>query len=332
MDRYLTKMRLGPDLVQPIDAPAYSSAALSNQPAAASSNDLSQQVELQAAEKRNQDARKRKRLDQELREQEEESRIRARLDELRVKAAAPIPRKDDGSIDQPMHTYSTKTRRMLYVEDIVSGVWPKQTRELCRWDLQPFSGTPIGIPRSFDKHARKFHLDGYFCSFSCAKSFIGHKSMDAKNNRTSEWLEQLARDFYGEYFHQKKIRAAPPRAKLSYYYAIFLKEAREDPMRAALREFRGDSEKMIIHPHPAPPFFRVTQAMDEEEIFERKEQQHQDRLALMDQGPRPIALTQRGMVEQRKYVLARRKPGKKSGAIGNLLGIKFVTRDDDEEE
>ena len=325
MERFFVKMKLGDELQR--QAPAYSPEAMANQRAAADTEEISEQF----ANQKEQENRKRKRLENELKRQEEEAKRRAREEELRIKASQPIPRKDDGSLDQPMHTIPPQPTRMLYVEDVVSGVWPKQTDELCRWDLQPFTGTPIGIPRAFDKREHKFHLEGYFCSFSCAMAYVNMHSKSFDTFKTGEHLVQFARDFYGDYFHHNKINPAPPRAKLSFLYAKFVQEKNPDPMKAAVAEFRADSEKMLYHPQPTPPFLRVTQAIDEQEIVQRQEQQHQDRLELMTQAPRPIALTQRGMTEQRKYVLARRKKTRKTGAIGQLLGIKYTSKDDDDD-
>jgi hypothetical protein len=334
MDRFLVRMKLGQELSEQVNSsPAYSAQALSNQTSSVNVNSLaiSEQAQRQAEHRRDTENRKRKILEDELKRQEEAARIREQLEVVRVKAGEPIPRKEDGSIDQPMHVYQER-KRMLYVEDIVRGVWPKRTNELCKWDLQPFTGTPIGIPRAWDRRELKFHLEGYFCSFSCAMAYIGTDAMSYTCHSTRRHLTQLARDFYGDYFHYNKINSAPAQAKLSFLYAKYVKEGHNDPMSAAIKDFRMDSEKVLVHPHPAPPFIRVTQAMDEETIVVQREQHHQDRLVLMGQAPRPIACTQRGMAEQRKYVLARRKKERRTGAIGSLLGITYVAREDDDND
>ena len=324
MKKFLVKMKIGNETPSDTRVDAYSAESMKHEKGQSIGEHMDRDKERREL--------KRKRADLELLRQKERAECRIRSEELRVKASQPIPREEDGSISQPFPQKIIEHKRQLYVEDVESGVWPKQTNELCRWDLQPFTGTPIGIPRAWDKYESKFHLEGYFCSFSCAMAFLEEeakfRSMSTAR-RGHIHLTKLAKDFYGDYFHQHKIRAAPPRSKLSYLYAKYLEEKYENPMKAAISHFRRDSESILVHPYPTPPFVRVTQAMDEQKLIEHNDKIHQERLALMNLAPQPISCTNRGMTEQRKYVLARRdKQKKSSGAIGNLLGISFMPRNE----
>ncbi len=271
-------------------------------------------------------------------QQERVAEAHAQQEKRRVDAIVepppPPPTEKDGSSSLKFIN-ENPTVRVLYCEDLVSGVWPAHTNELCRWCLQPFSGTPVGIPRAYDSRELKFKLDGYFCSFNCA---VALAATQPDSYQTIRNIRHLARDFYGAHFQSHLIQAAPPREKLSWLHAKYATDhTRNDAMRSAMsdaiRDFRGDSAHTIVHPQPAPPFYRVTQAVDEQEKAQQKDQKHQDRLELMVQEPRPILHTDRGAKQQRKYVLDRHRKdrNKAPSAIGDLLNINYAAaRDDDD--
>jgi hypothetical protein len=93
-----------------------------------------------------------------------------------------------------------------------------------------------------------------------------------------------------------------------------------------LAEFRGDSAEKLYHPHPPAPFVRVTQVVDEQQRVQERDKQHRERVDLMNKEPIPIACTDRGQREQRKFVLQRQNAGAQPrGAIDDLMNIFYVT-------
>jgi len=220
---------------------------------------------------------------------------------------------------------------MMYVEDVESGIWPAHTDELCRWDMHPFIGTPIGMPLTFDARTDKILMQGYWCSFACLIAWC-NETMQANVMQLREYRRHIARialDFYGEHVTESRLRPAPPREKLSFLRAKYKREGHATPDEAALAEFRGDSQFKLYHPHPPAPFVRVTQAIDEEERVREQEEQHRNRVDLMTQDPTPIACTTRGQIEQRKYVLSKQQGGahRPRGAIDQLMNILYVDAD-----
>ena len=226
--------------------------------------------------------------------------------------------KEDGSIGLEWET-EYLVKRAFYVEDTVSGVWPKTTAEVCRWDLQPFTGTPIGIPCNYDHKTGKFNLFGYFCSFNCAMAY------DKKEcgGKRAPFIKQLARDFYKEHYDAAKIRCAPPRIYLSKLHA------EDKDMGKAIAKFRGASSQYLFTPHPAPPFVRVTEVYDEEKVLEQARKNHEEHVKQLSQPPKPIARTSRGIQQQRKYVLSKscKKAKTAKGAIDFIMGIEYVKND-----
>lgn len=239
---------------------------------------------------------------------------------------APLPRNADGSVSTAWEPNEIR-HRVMYVEDDESGVIPKSTHELCMWDMQPFRGVPFPIPIRFDARENAFWVRGWACSLSCALAYIDHNHDTVFSDTGYNMIRNtimMARDYYGAAFSSRLTLRAPPREKLSMLYAKFVQQGAAEPMVEALSEFRNGSEDIIYHAHPAPPFIRVTQRYDEEVLRKRREDEHQQRLESMNQKPLPIACTKRGMVEQRKYVLKRRRDGdvaKKRGTLDSILGV-----------
>lgn len=249
-----------------------------------------------------------------------------------VRQLPPLSRHVDGSCIEPPTPTTTTTTKMLYVEDTVSGIWPRRTDELCRWDMHRFEGTPIGLPISYDQRTRTFLLLGYWCSFNCLLAWVDDRYSSDIHRYTlyRRHIALLASDFYGfgcsAELPMSLLHAAPPREKLSYLCARNIREGRPNAERDALAEFRGDSAEKLYHPHPPAPFVRVTQVVDEQQRVQERDKQHRERVDLMTKEPIPIACTDRGQREQRKFVLQRQNSGAQPrGAIDDLMNIFYVT-------
>jgi len=271
-----------------------------------------------------------------------EEATRAADDERAEPVAPPpppvAPRLADGSF---AHVWTPNERRecVMYVEDCVSGVVPPQrTAELCLWDMQPFAGTPFPYPVRYDARERKLLVMGYTCSVSCALALANSRAGSIYALNLKRHILELAMDYFGATYSSELVRPAPPREKLSYLHAQYLRAGESEPMAKAIHEFRAGSEALIFHQYPAPPFIRVTQRIDEEILQRERDDRHRQRLELMTQQPRPIACTQRGRTEQRKYVLARRTGAlqPRRGTIDTLLGLQYRTTataaDDDDDD
>lgn len=325
-----------PSATPPIAPPAYSIEGLmGNRPQTSLLDRIHRDADRERDQEEERAAKKRKIEDQVRRTREQADRY---AEEAKRKALEPPPqpppRHPDGSFNIEWKP-NERREKVMYVEDCESGVIPERTSELCLWDMQPFSGTPFPIPVQFDARHRKILVRGYTCSVSCALAFVN--SNTSTTDRTLDihrHIVQLAKDYFGATFSKKLIMPAPPREKLSKLYSQYLASGAPDPMLKAVEEFRNGTEELIYHMHPAPPFIRVTTRIDEEIVRKEQEERHRHRLELMQQTPKPIACTARGMREQRNYVLSARTGGNqpKRGTIDALLDIKYVEQNDDSDE
>lgn len=268
--------------------------------------------------------KKRHRIDESMRHIRNEANEAEKADEITFQAPPePLVRNADGSVDPP----STREFRekVMYVEDVESGVIPHTTNELCKWDMQPFTGVPFPIPVKYERREKKLLVIGFTCSVRCALAYLKHDGFEVCSYEQRQLTIQLAKDYYGASYSEDLLLPAPPREKLSMLYAKHACKGVENPMLSAIRDFRDESEQIIYHPHPAPPFIRVTQRIDEEVIRKERAEQHRQRLDLMNATPQPLACTPRGMQEQRKYVLARQTGNVKQsrGVINTLLNIHY---------
>ena len=259
------------------------------------------------------------------------------VDKMITSVPQPLERNDDGSA-ACIHITKEYRDKVMYVEDCESGVIPMKTNELCKWDMQPFKGVPFGIPVYYDTRTDKIHIIGFTCSVSCALAYLDcNDPNNVKSRELRRLTVQLARDYYGADYSPLLIMPAPPREKLSMLYAKHIKttDNAHDAMTLALNEFRNGSEEILYHPHPAPPFVRVTQRIDEEITRKENDVKHKQRLDMMSQNPQPIACTTRFMTEQRKYVLSKHAgQTNKRGTIDTLLNIRYkpLVQDDDDDD
>lgn len=262
----------------------------------------------------------------EMREQEENDALDEDQRRTQQNSPPPVKRNADGSVALESLEPNEIRYRVMYVEDEESGVIPERTDELCLWDMQPFTGVPFPIPLRYDTTENAFWVLGWACSLSCALAYIDHNYdtlYTANGSNLVKHTIMLAKDYYKASWSPRLTLRAPPREKLSYLHAKFTQQGSEKPMIDALHEFRNGSEDIIYHAHPAPPFIRVTRRFDEEILRKKQDEEHEERIQTMAQKPVPIACTKRGMVEQRKYVLKRRRDGakKKRGTLDSLLGV-----------
>ncbi len=208
-----------------------------------------------------------------------------------------------GPGDMPADMYH---RLILLVENDQSESWPAQTKELCRWDMQPFTSTPVGIPARYDEIRKKYCLEGYFCSFSCARAYIRTDSPANTRQLKDMWLNMLVRELCGS--TAARINPAPPREKLSQLYAQLVRAGcHADPLQEATTRFRQYCQSFTLQKQPAP-LVRVTHLVEERRTHRVKQEEHAKKLELMRQQPKPMALTQRGMQEQLKHVIKRSQP------------------------
>lgn len=91
--------------------------------------------------------------------------------------------------------------------------WPPTTTELCRWCMHRFDTTPVGIPQKWDERSRRVIMHGYFCSFSCAKTYTIRdcSSVANINTLTLNSLNTIAKRAY----NIEHITPAPPREYLN---------------------------------------------------------------------------------------------------------------------
>lgn len=206
------------------------------------------------------------------------------------------------------------SQRVMYVEDETTDRWPDHTSELCKWDLQPFTGFPVGIPVHYDEKRRKYWLFGYFCSINCAMAYAIEND---RSNKMTAALRLFTRDLYGVDYRRNMIRAAAPREKLSTLYAT-----NGCDMKRAVAEFRRAADFTEFKPDPSP-FVRVTKIIEEVRYEKAQAKKHEEHIDSMAQRPKPMVLTQRGRMEQQRYVVKRTKPHPRNrGVIENILKIK----------
>lgn len=180
--------------------------------------------------------------------------------------------------------------------------------------MQPFQGTPVGIPVRYDAARKQIWLLGVHCGFSCALSHIRFGRPTGVHPMSEYWLSMLARDHYGVNY---RIYLAPPRQKLNCLYV-----ENGCNMQKAIEAFRSHTDHSIckISTHP---FVRATYIADEWEINKRKRTAEENYAKQMQQPPKPLILTKRGQYEQKKYVVQRSKPPKTASVgIYNLIPSK----------
>lgn len=91
--------------------------------------------------------------------------------------------------------------------------WPTET-DVCCWNCcHKFAGSPIPLALSYDVRSDLFHVQGIFCSWSCAKAYL-LASSSYTLNVVSPFLTMLHRTVTG---HVKHIVPAPPRQTLQMF-------------------------------------------------------------------------------------------------------------------
>jgi len=89
--------------------------------------------------------------------------------------------------------------------------WDFTPREVCMWDLHPYSTERLGIPVKTAHNV--MHLKGNFCSFPCLRSFIKHR-VGLCDHKMSTDVEKLQ---MSNIFKDKKQTNAPPRETLDIF-------------------------------------------------------------------------------------------------------------------
>lgn len=107
---------------------------------------------------------------------------------------------------------NTNVTPMLYEFMDNNNEFISTTNVACRWCAHTFSTSPIGIPIKYFKE--KFYVDGCFCSFNCAASYIFNENISEKWERYS-----LLNLMYMKLTGKKsiKIKLAPPKEFLRLF-------------------------------------------------------------------------------------------------------------------
>lgn len=230
--------------------------------------------------------------------------------------------------DEPRSLYS---RLIVFT---VNNDWPHRTDELCRYDLHPFDTVPIGVPTSFNVSEGRYALQGYFCSYECARASI---EMDSSlNSVTRRERLELFDSFAHSVLNVPKrqvhecIGSRPPLALLCQRYAQLLKhlrqqcqcdelsdEAKHRTLRAAVQWWRSQLnpyEQLRVVPSM---FVRSAEVYEQSQQRQRVQIRQQDRAELiMHQRPTPLILSERGQMEQENWVRSRVQQQQASGGGG----------------
>lgn len=186
--------------------------------------------------------------------------------------------------------------------------WPQHsTRELCKYDLQPFDGFPFPLPKSYDEATKRYNCHGFFCAPECALSFLLRQlGMFSTWSSSSRNQLHVFKVFYRTIFSIENIEPRPPLEMLSKLYA-----EHNQNMPKALKEWRathgvadGESPSPYQFMRKADDLFvRVAQVYEVQNQRQR-ERLHQERQAelMRTQKPKPLVLTNKGQREQMKYV------------------------------
>lgn len=190
--------------------------------------------------------------------------------------------------------------------------------ELCQWDLQPFEGVPWGIPVRYDDRKLEVWIYGCYCSASCVLAGIRYDRPFGTHPESERWLRLMARDYHGV---DGAIVTAAPRGVLN---ELYLKH--EHNMKKAIAEFRGMNDRREACYPRHQRFVRVTYLVEEWKQKESQREEEERNCELMQQAPKPLALTRRGQYEQKKFVVKRSQRGSSGGKKKGISGLMGITR------
>lgn len=203
----------------------------------------------------------------------------------------------------------------------IDGEWPTKTKELCHYDLQPFDGVPVGIPRSFDEKTKKYRMHGYFCSWSCAYAYLQREN----NNRSScrEKMNIFA-SFIRSVLNKRpdEVLLPPPLEHLAQLVAT------RNSLPDAVAEWRSHNCRYVDFRPLEGVFVPIAQVFEDRAARERT-LLRQDRQAQRMEAARakPLIQTREAQRLQSKIVREkRREQSVKRNAIDELLGVKMHKR------
>jgi hypothetical protein len=186
--------------------------------------------------------------------------------------------------------------------------WPRETKELCHYCLQPITGSPWPLPVAYDRQKKVYECLGFYCpGGACTLGMMTEKKLGDPHH-----LQLIARDYYGV---ATPICAAPPREWLAV-----LAGKHGGDMPTALAEWRRNSCRITKHPS-ANLFVRVTYFLEQEEAQRRESERRQKHSASLLVKPTLLAESERGKLEQR------RKAAPKKIAAKSLFQTMFVGSD-----
>jgi len=198
--------------------------------------------------------------------------------------------------------------------------WPKCTRELCLYDLQPFECKPVGIPRGYDEKRNMYRMQGLFCSWSCAFAYLQREKSSPKYRIHLN----LFRKFIESVLNMKadELQLPPPLEHLAQLAAA------RGSIAKATTEWRSS---LCAYADLRPVdnlFLPVSQVFEERTQRDRIVIQQDMQAERMSAArPKPLVQTREAQRLQGKLIKEKKKEKTmKRNAIDELLGVKLHKR------
>lgn len=237
----------------------------------------------------------------------------------------------EGGLLIPKHSADGHTK--VFATFSIDHEWPCSTKEACRYDLHGFEGQPMGIPIKFNEKTKRYQLEGFFCSVSCAAAYLRESLRSVANNIVQQRLtifDRFLRTVVNIPQGLNSVELPPPLSLLCTLIA-------EHGDCEAVKLWRSNNNiyrDMRAIPHM---FERVTTLFEQEHNRISNKARHQRHIELTQKtDAQMFLLTERGRQEQQKYVRKKLKeknkpPRNSTGAIDTLLGITVSSRNEDVE-
>lgn len=216
---------------------------------------------------------------------------------------------------------------LIFASHVDGGEWPKRTNELCAYDLQPFTTQPVGIPRRYDEKTHRYYLQGFFCSWSCAKEFLEREVGQCVTQSDKRKL-MIFDHFCASVLNveARQIASPPPLQRLAQLAAVY--SSAERPAERAAREWRSGAT-LYTDCRPVENLFVPISQVFEHRLLRERSILQQSRAAERLERAEPKALIEtREAQRQQSRIIGQRAQAreKKRGAIDDLLGIKRVKK------
>ena len=106
----------------------------------------------------------------------------------------------------------------------------------CWWCCHPFDNEPLQLPYGYDDRRKKFSTTGYFCSWSCMKSYALEKYGVTKGSIICGNISLMRKRYCNKL---DSIKRAPHRHRLNVFGGDL-----------TIEEFRADSVKDVVVSKP----------------------------------------------------------------------------------